>query len=73
MSTNLSEMAIRSLEETGMIEDSLAKKAQKQLYKAAKEIKLDHNLLKILEQPMRVLRVSVPIKLDNGRTKVFTG
>jgi glutamate dehydrogenase/leucine dehydrogenase len=73
MSTNLSEMAIRSWEEAGMIEDSLAKKAQKQLYKAAKEIKLDHNLLKILEKPMRVLRVSVPIKLDNGRTKVFTG
>ncbi len=56
-----------------MIEDSLAKKAQKQLYKAAREVKLDHNLLKILEQPMRVLRVSVPIKLDNGKTKVFTG
>lgn len=56
-----------------MIEDSLAKKAQKQLYKAAKEINLDKNLLKILEKPMRILRVSVPIKLDNGRTKVFTG
>ena len=56
-----------------MIEDSLARKAQKQLYKAAKEIKLDSNLLKVLELPMRVLRVSVPIRLDNGRTKVFTG
>ncbi len=56
-----------------MIEDSLAKKARKQLYKAAREIKLDSDLLKILEHPMRVLRVSVPIKLDNGKTKVFTG
>jgi len=56
-----------------MIEDSLARKAQKQLYKAAKEIKLDSNLLKVLELPMRVLRVSIPIRLDNGRTKVFTG
>jgi glutamate dehydrogenase (NAD(P)+) len=56
-----------------MIEDSLAKKAKKQLYKAAREIKLDSNLLKILEHPMRVLRVSIPIKLDNGKTKVFTG
>ena len=51
-----------------MIEDSLARKAQKQLYKAAKEIKLDHNLLKILEKPMRILKVSIPIKLDNGKT-----
>jgi glutamate dehydrogenase/leucine dehydrogenase len=56
-----------------MIEDSLVKKAKKQLYKAAREIKLDSNLLKILEHPMRVLRVSIPIKLDNGKTKVFTG
>jgi len=56
-----------------MIGDSLARKAQKQLYKAAKEINLDPNLLRILEKPMRILKVSVPIKLDNGKTKVFTG
>ncbi len=56
-----------------MIEESLAEKARKQLYSAALEIKLDRNLLKILEKPMRILKVSVPIKLDNGRTKVFTG
>jgi glutamate dehydrogenase (NAD(P)+) len=56
-----------------MIEDSLSRKAQKQLYKAAKEIKLDPNLLKILEKPMRILKVSVPIKMDNRRVKVFTG
>jgi len=56
-----------------MIEQSLERKARKQLYKAAKEIHLDSNVLKILEKPMRILKVSLPIKLDNGRTKVFTG
>jgi glutamate dehydrogenase (NAD(P)+) len=56
-----------------MIEDSLTKKAKKQLYKAAREIKLDPNLLKILEKPKRILKVSIPIKLDNGKTKVFIG
>ncbi len=56
-----------------MVKESLAKKAQKQLYKAAKEIKMEHDLLRILEKPMRVLKVSIPIKLDNGRVKVFTG
>jgi len=56
-----------------MIDDSLARKAQKQLYKAALEIKFDKNLLKILENPMRILKVSVPIKLDNGKIKVFKG
>jgi len=60
-------------EEGEMIEDSLARKAQKQLYRAAKEIDLDPNLLKILEKPMRVLKISIPIKMDNGRVKVFTG
>jgi len=53
-----------------MIDDSLARKAQKQLYKAAREFKLDTNLLKILEKPMRTLKVSIPIKLDNGKRKV---
>lgn len=56
-----------------MIEESLARKAQKQLHKAAKEIKLESNLLKILEKPKRILKVSLPIKLDNNRIKVFTG
>lgn len=56
-----------------MVGDSLARKAKKQLYKAAKEINLDSNLLKILEKPKRVLKVSIPIKLDNGRIKVFNG
>ncbi len=56
-----------------MIEDSLTKKAKKQLYKAAREIKLDSNLLKVLERPKRVLKISIPIKLDNGKTKVFIG
>lgn len=61
------------MKEGKMIEDSLARKAQKQLYRAAKEIGLDPNLLKILEKPMRVLKISIPIKMDNGRVKVFTG
>lgn len=56
-----------------MIDDSLAKKAKKQLYKAAHEIKLDPNILRVLEKPMRILKVSIPIKLDNGNTRVFTG
>ncbi len=56
-----------------MIDDSLARKAQKQLYKAAREVKFDKNLLKILENPMRILKVSVPIKMDDGKIKVFKG
>jgi len=56
-----------------MSEESLANKATQQLYKAAKEIGLDPNLLAIIEKPMRLLKVSIPIKLDNGNIKTFTG
>ncbi|NIM90819.1 MAG: glutamate dehydrogenase [Candidatus Aminicenantes bacterium] len=56
-----------------MIEDSLRKKAKKQLYKAAQEIKLDSNLLKILEKPKRILKISIPIKLDSGKIKAYIG
>jgi glutamate dehydrogenase (NAD(P)+) len=56
-----------------MIEESLARKAKKQLYKAAMEVDFDKDLLKILENPMRILKVSVPIKMDEGNIKVFHG
>lgn len=56
-----------------MIEESLARKARKQLYKAAKEINLESDILKILAHPMRVLKVSLPIIMDNGRINIFTG
>ena len=56
-----------------MIDNSLARKAQKHLYKAALEVRFDKDLLKILEKPMRIMEVSVPIKMDSGKIKVFKG
>ena len=56
-----------------MIKESMARKARKQLFRAAKEIELDADTLKILSHPMRILKVSLPISLDNGRIKIFTG
>jgi len=47
--------------------------AMKQLNKAAKIMDLDKNFHEILKQPERVLTVSIPVKLDNGDMKVFTG
>ncbi|WP_373286577.1 Glu/Leu/Phe/Val family dehydrogenase [Thermogymnomonas acidicola] len=34
---------------------------------------LDPEALAILSQPQKVLQVSIPVKMDNGKTKVFTG
>ena len=47
--------------------------AVKQLEKAAKVIKLDKEALEILKEPKEILQVRIPVKMDNGQTKVFTG
>lgn len=47
--------------------------ALEQLNKAAKVMKLDEQALKLLSQPMKILQVSIPVRMDNGKTEVFTG
>lgn len=47
--------------------------ALEQLDEAAKLIKLDSGMHKILAHPKRVLTVSVPIRMDSGEITVFTG
>ncbi len=47
--------------------------ALKQLDEAAKLIKLDKGLHQVLASPKRVLTVSLPIKMDSGEVRVFTG
>jgi glutamate dehydrogenase/leucine dehydrogenase len=41
--------------------------------KAAKVMKLDKNIKAILSSPDRIIEVSLPVKMDNGDTKVFRG
>jgi glutamate dehydrogenase (NAD(P)+) len=47
--------------------------AQRQLDEAAKILGLDEATHAILREPMRELHVSLPIKMDNGKTRVFKG
>ena len=47
--------------------------AQKQLDEAAGIMKLDPQALAILREPMSMVQVQIPVKMDNGSTKVFTG
>ena len=54
-------------------EDNPYEVAVKQLANAAELINLDPGVHDILKNPERVLEVSVPIKLDNGKIKVFKG
>jgi len=47
--------------------------ALKQLDEAADLIKLEPGMRDVLANPKRVLTVSLPVKMDNGRIQVFTG
>ncbi len=46
--------------------------AQIQLDNAAQILNLDKNIRAVLRQPKRILTVSIPVKMDNGDTQVFT-
>ena len=45
----------------------------KQIDLANEYLKLDNGVVEILKKPKRILEVAIPVKLDNGKTKVFTG
>ncbi|MBU0546482.1 Glu/Leu/Phe/Val dehydrogenase [Patescibacteria group bacterium] len=47
--------------------------AMAQLEKAVKILNLDENIFEQLKQPQRILTVSIPVKMDSGKIKTFTG
>ena len=47
--------------------------AQQQLLDCAKILKLDQGVVDILMQPQRQIQVSIPVKMDDGTTRVFQG
>ncbi len=47
--------------------------AMSQLERATKIKKFDEKFLKILSQPNREIRISIPITMDNGKTELFEG
>lgn len=52
---------------------SLYENTMKQMKIAADKMGLDPELRAILEEPMRVVEVSIPVRLDGGTLKVFKG
>lgn len=44
-----------------------------QLRHVAKRMKLDPNVHEVLKHPMRSLEVSLPVRMDNGTIRTFTG
>ncbi len=47
--------------------------ALSQLAQVQKLIKIDQNIFAQLQTPQRILEVSIPVKMDNGKIQVFTG
>ncbi len=47
--------------------------AQEQLDRAAKVMKLEPAVHAILREPMRILEVTIPVRMDDGSVKVFKG
>ena len=47
--------------------------AQEQIDRAGKKLNLDADLLELLKHPKRELHVNFPVRMDDGRVKVFTG
>lgn len=47
--------------------------AQQQLLDCAKILNLEQGVVDILLQPQRQIQVSIPVKMDDGTTKVFQG
>ncbi|MBI4089168.1 MAG: Glu/Leu/Phe/Val dehydrogenase [Candidatus Levybacteria bacterium] len=54
-------------------ESSLWNRSKLQLKQSAKRLSLDPFLTKILLEMDRVIEVSLPLKMDDGSTKIFTG
>src|SRR5574344_732305 len=47
--------------------------AQQQLLDCAKILNLEQSVVDILMQPQRQIQVSIPVKMDDGTTRVFQG
>ncbi len=45
----------------------------KQMDKAFSHLNLNGDVVELLKKPERILEVSIPVKMDDGSTKVFTG
>ena len=56
-----------------MVEENPFEIALQQLDDCAKLLRLDPDVHEILRHPMRELHVSIPVRMDDGMTRVFQG
>ncbi len=61
------------MKETSQVKPNPFESATQQLRNAAGYLKLDEDTFQILSAPKRQLIVSLPVRMDNGSVRVFTG
>ena len=64
---------VRQMQQTQQVKPNPYENALEQLRIAAGYLKLDDGVHQILANPKRQLTVSLPVKMDSGKTQVFTG
>ena len=64
---------VRHMQQTQQAKPNPFENALEQLRIAAGYLKLDEGIHQMLAHPKRQLTVSLPVKMDNGDTQVFTG
>ncbi len=56
-----------------MLKNDPWKRAKDQLKRTASRINLNQKLLKKLLKPQKIINVKLPLKMENGKTKIFKG
>ena len=64
---------VRQMPQAQQVKPNPFENALEQLRIAAEHLKLDEGIHQMLAHPKRQLTVSLPVKMDGGDTKVFTG
>ncbi|MBU1201043.1 MAG: Glu/Leu/Phe/Val dehydrogenase [Nanoarchaeota archaeon] len=55
------------------MEENIWGEALSQFNRAANILKLDDQVVELLTNPKRIIQVSIPVRMDNGKIKVFQG
>ena len=56
-----------------MEKDDLLRSTQTVIYKALKKLGYPEEVYELLKEPLRMMTVKIPVRMDDGSTKIFTG
>ena len=60
-------------DQKGLEKDDLLKSTQTVIHRALKKLGYPEEIYELLKEPLRMLTVKIPVRMDDGSTKIFTG